>query len=125
MDSESLAAAGLLAALSRVAEILAELRHPFVRSRSFTYFLPPAGARTGILFTLPDGREVRFAVSVIASGDAFHVDGVAEAEGDVLLDLSRRTTPDIHACLAVLDDYAGELAGEAGRLIEELLDEIV
>ncbi|WP_101786250.1 hypothetical protein [Nonomuraea indica] len=125
MDSESLAAAGLLAGLTRAAELLARLRHPFVRSAPYTYPLPPAGVRTGIAFTLPDGRELRFEVSLSADGDAFHVTGAADAEGDVLLGLPRRTVPGILDALAVLDDYATELVGEAGRLLDGQLDEIV
>ncbi|GGO70208.1 hypothetical protein [Nonomuraea cavernae] len=125
MDSESLAAAGLLAALSRAAGLLAELQHPFVRSEPFSYFVPPAGARTGIAFTLPDGRELCFAVSIVVSEGAFHVDGSVAAEGEALLELPRKTTPDIREGLAVLDDYTGELMAPAGRLIDEQLDNIV
>lgn len=125
MDSESLAAAGLLAALSRAAEILAELHHPFVRNAPFSYFFPPAGVRTGTAFTLPDGRELSFAVSIAAANGAFHVDGAVCVESDVLLGLPRKTTSSIHDGLAVLDDYAAELAAPAGRFIDQLLDEIV
>ncbi|MGW0808408.1 hypothetical protein [Nonomuraea sp. NPDC002799] len=124
MDSESLAAAGLLAALSRASEILAELRHPFVRSERFSYFLPPAGARTGSIFMLPDGREVRFEVSITASAGAFHVTGAITAEDDTLLELPRKTVSSIEDGLAVLDDYAGEVAAPAARMIDQLLDEI-
>ncbi|NRQ32537.1 hypothetical protein HII36_11900 [Nonomuraea sp. NN258] len=125
MDSESLAAAGLLAALSRASGILAELRHPFVRSAPFSYFVPPAGARTGNLFTLPDGREVLFAVSIAAADGAFHVEGAVTAEDEVLLALPRKSVPTIRAGVSVLDDYAAELAAPAGRFIDQLLDEIV
>ncbi|MBB6346741.1 hypothetical protein ACWGH8_41835 [Nonomuraea muscovyensis] len=125
MDGESLAATGLLAALSRAAELLAGLRHPFVRSEPYTYAVPPAGARTGIAFTLPDGRELRLEVSISAEGGAFHVAGAADAEGDVLLGLPHRAIPGIHDALVVFDDYAAELAGEAGRLVDGQLDEIV
>ncbi|MEV0381948.1 hypothetical protein [Nonomuraea sp. NPDC050643] len=125
MDSESLAAAGLLAALSRASEILAELHHPFVRSERFSYFLPPAGARVGAAFILPDGREVRFEVSISASGGAFHVKGSVTAEEESLLELPRKSVAGIHDGLAVLDDYAGEVAAPAARLIDQLLAEIV
>ncbi|MEO3869622.1 hypothetical protein ABGB18_12395 [Nonomuraea sp. B12E4] len=126
MDSESLAAAGLLAALSRASETLAELRHPFVRSERFSYFLPPAGARVGTLFMLPDGREVRFEVSIAATGNSFQVTGVVTAEdGPPLLELPSKTFASIHDGLAVLDDYAGEVAAPAARLIDQLLDDIV
>ncbi|MFG3441190.1 hypothetical protein ACGF0J_28405 [Nonomuraea sp. NPDC047897] len=125
MDSESQAAAGLLAGLSRAAEMLAALRHPFVRSEPYVYLLPPAGVRTGIAFTLPDGRELRLEVSLRAEHGAFHVTGTADAEGEVLLGLPRRAIPGILDALALFDDYAAELAGEAGRLVDGQLDEIV
>lgn len=125
MDSESLAAAGLLAALSRAAVSLAEARHPFVRSRPFTYFFPPAGVRTGTAFVLPDGREVTFAVSVAASGGAFQVEGAVTAEGEPLLALPRRGVPGVGEATALLDDYAAEVAGAVGRVVDRLLDEIV
>ncbi|HEX4812288.1 MAG TPA: hypothetical protein VFV66_05995 [Nonomuraea sp.] len=125
MDSASLAAAGLLAALSRASEILAELHHPFVRRECFSSFFPPAGARVGAAFILPDGREVRFEVSIAATSTAFQVEGSITAEGETLLDLPRKSLPGIHDGLAVLDDYVGEVAAPAARLIDQLLDEIV
>ncbi|MEV4569147.1 hypothetical protein AB0K12_35700 [Nonomuraea sp. NPDC049419] len=125
MDSESLAAAGLLAALGRASEILAELRHPFVRSAPFSYFFPPAGARVGTALTLPDGRELRFEVSIRAAGGAFHVEGGVAAEDEGLLTLPRKSVPGIHDGLAVFEDYAGEVAAPASRFIEQLLEEIV
>ncbi|MFI7637477.1 hypothetical protein [Nonomuraea sp. NPDC049400] len=125
MDSESLAAAGLLETLSRASGMLAELHHPFVRSEPYSYFLPPAGARVGADLTLPDGRVVRFEVSISASGGAFHVEGSITAEDETLLELPRKSVPGIHDGLAVLDDYAGEVTAPAGRLIDQLLDEIV
>ncbi|MEV4074734.1 hypothetical protein [Nonomuraea fuscirosea] len=124
MDSASLAAAGLLAALGRASEIFAELRHPFARSERFTTFLPPAGVRVGAVFTLPDGREVRFEVSIVTAGDAFHVDGGIDAEGEPLLELPRKSVQAIHDGLAVFDDYAGEVAAPAVRLIDGLLEEL-
>lgn len=125
MDSESLAASGLLAALSRASGILAELHHPFVRRESFSYFLPPAGVRTGTTFTLPDGREVRFEVSLTSSGGAFHVEGAITAEDDPLLELPRKSLQNIHDALTVLDDYASDVAAPADRTLDQLLDEIV
>ncbi|MFC5833662.1 hypothetical protein [Nonomuraea insulae] len=125
MDSESLAAVGLLAALGRASETLAELRHPFVRSERFSYFFPPAGVRVGATFMLPDGREVRFEVSMVASGGAFHVEGGIEAEDEKLLELPRKSVPGIHDGLAVFDDYMGEVAAPAARVIDRLLEEIV
>ncbi|MFI9594618.1 hypothetical protein [Nonomuraea sp. NPDC052265] len=125
MDSESRAAAGLLAALSRAAEILADLRHPFVRGRPFSCFVPPSGVRTGAALTLPDGREVRFEVSLTASGDAFHVEGGITVEDEPLLELPRRSLPNVHDALTVLDDYAGDVAAPADRMLDGLLDEIV
>ncbi|MDP4500803.1 hypothetical protein [Nonomuraea turcica] len=125
MDSESLAAAGLLAALSRASKILAELRHPLVRSEGFSYFFPDAGARIGTTFTLPDGREVRFEVSITVSAAAFQVEGAITAENDPLLELPRKSLPSISDGLAAFDDYVGEVAAPATRLIEQLLDEIV
>jgi hypothetical protein len=125
VDGESAAAAALLAALSRATGILAELRHPFARSRPFSFFLPPAGARTGTAFVLPDGRELTFEVSIAASGNAFLVDGSVTVEGEVLLELPRHRTPGVHDGLAVLEEYAAELAQPAGRLLDQLLDEIV
>ncbi|RVX46636.1 hypothetical protein EDD27_9528 [Nonomuraea polychroma] len=125
MDSESLAAARVLEALSRASEILAGLRHPFVRSELFSYFLPDAGARVGTTFTLPDGREVRFEVSITASAAAFLVEGAITAESDVLLELPRKSMPSVHDGLAVFNDYVAEVAAPAVRLIDQLLDEIV
>ncbi|MGW4797969.1 hypothetical protein ACWEPC_36665 [Nonomuraea sp. NPDC004297] len=124
MDSESRAAAGLLAALSRASEILAGLRHPFARSEHYSYFFPPAGARVGTALTLPDGREVRFEVSISACGDAFQVEGAVEAEGERLLELSRRSVRDLRDGLAVFDDYAAEVAAPAARLIGEMVEEL-
>ncbi|WP_043630964.1 hypothetical protein [Nonomuraea candida] len=125
MDSESLAAAGLLAALSRAAGVLAELHHPFVRSEPFSYLLPPAGARVGTLFTLPDGREVSFAVSIVVTRGAFVVEGGVTVEDEVLLALPGKSVPEIEDALAVLDDHAGEVAASAGRLIGQLWESIV
>jgi hypothetical protein len=122
VDSESLAAAGLLAALSRASKILAELRHPLVRSEGFSYFFPDAGARIGTTFTLP---EVRFEVSITVSAAAFQVEGSITAENDPLLELPRKSLPRISDGLAAFDDYVGEVAAPATRLIEQLLDEIV
>ncbi|MFG1705582.1 hypothetical protein ACFLIM_20535 [Nonomuraea sp. M3C6] len=96
-----------------------------MRSERFSYFLPPAGARVGATFTLPDGREVRFEVSIIVSGDAFHVEGAITAEDETLLELPRKSVPSIHDGLVVLDDYAGEVAAPAARLIDQLLADIV
>ncbi|MCK2214699.1 hypothetical protein MF672_012970 [Actinomadura sp. ATCC 31491] len=125
MDSESLAAAGLLAALSRTAEIFAGLRHPFVRHEHISTFFPPAGVRVGLAFILPDGREVRFEVSLAAVGDAFQVEGSITAESETILALPRRALPDVRDALAVLDDYADEVAEAANRTIDQLLEEIV
>ncbi|WP_219504553.1 hypothetical protein [Nonomuraea ceibae] len=126
MDSDSLAAAALLAGLSRASGILAELHHPFVRSAPFAAFLPPAGARTGVMFTLPDGREVTVAVSVAASGGGvLQVDGAVTLDGEPLLDLPRRTAVELGDALAVLDEYAADVAQPTGRLLDQLLDEIV
>jgi hypothetical protein len=125
MDSASLAAAGLLTALSRASELLAELDHPFVRRERYSYFFPPAGARTGAAFTLPDGREVRFEVSITATSTAFQVEGSITAEHEPLLELPRKSLPSIHDGLAVLEDYVGEVAAPAARVIDQLLDEVV
>ncbi|MER6576399.1 hypothetical protein [Nonomuraea sp. NPDC001023] len=125
MNGESLAAAGLLETLSRAAVVLAESRHPFVCSTPFSFFVPPAGVRVGTVFTLPDGREVSFAVSVAVAGDAFHVDGSVTVESDVLLELPRASAPAIQDALAVLEDHAGEVAAASGRLIDQLLEDIV
>jgi hypothetical protein len=125
VDSESLAAAGLLAALSRASEILADLHHPFVRSESFSYFVPPAGVRVGMAFVLPDGREVRFEVSLTASDGVFHVEGGITAESESLLELPRKSLLRVHDALAVFDDYASEVAAPADRMLDGLLDGIV
>jgi len=125
VDGESRAAAALLAALGRVAGILSELHHPFVRGRPFSYVVPPAGMRLGTVFVLPDGREVTFAVLVAASGDGFRVEGGAEVEGEALVGLPAVHVPEIEAALEVLDEYAGEVAQSAGRLLDNLLDELV
>ncbi|MEV5554005.1 hypothetical protein AB0L44_10135 [Nonomuraea wenchangensis] len=130
MDSESLAAAGLLAALSRTVEIFADLRHPFVRHEHVSTFFPPAGVRVGVAFVLPDGREVRFEVAVAAAGDVFHVEGSITAESltgaasETLLDLPRKVLPDVRDALAVLDDYASDVAEAANRAIDRLLEEL-
>ncbi|MFI6321285.1 hypothetical protein ACIBG8_27365 [Nonomuraea sp. NPDC050556] len=124
MDSESRAAAGLLEALSRASEIFAELHHPFARSRPFSYYVPPSGARIGTVFTLPDGREVSFTVSISTSADAWHVEGEASVEDEVLIELPRKSTPDVRAGLAVLDAYVGEVAAPSIRLLDGLLDGI-
>ncbi|AQZ67303.1 unnamed protein product [[Actinomadura] parvosata subsp. kistnae] len=124
MNSESLAAAGLLEALSRASEILADLRHPFVRSERFSYFFPPAGARVGTTVVLPDGREITFEVSIAASGRAFHVEGGIQSEEETLLELPRKSVPDIEEGLAAFDDYAGEVAAPAERLIGQMLEEL-
>jgi hypothetical protein len=125
VDGESLAAANLLVALSRAAGILAESRHPFVRSAPFSYLMPPAGARVGTLFILPDGREVAFHVSIAATDGGFRVEGGVTAEADDLMTLPPETFAEIEDALTVLDDYAGEVAQAAGRLIDRLLDAIV
>ncbi|MGI5268581.1 hypothetical protein ACQEUU_05475 [Nonomuraea sp. CA-218870] len=125
MDGDSLAAADLLAALGRVAGILSALRHPFARSRPFSYVVPPAGVRTGNAFMLPDGREVTFAVLVAASGDGFRVEGGATVEDEPLLSLPAVHAPELRRALALLDEYAAEVAGAAGRLLDGALDEIV
>ncbi|MEW9553854.1 hypothetical protein [Nonomuraea sp. NPDC050783] len=125
MDGESLAAAALLAALNRTSGIFAGLRHPFVRHEHISTLLPPAGVRVGIAFVLPDGREVRFEVSIAATGGAFHVEGSITAESETILALPRRALPDVRDALTVLDDYAGDVAEAAHRTIEQLLEEIV
>lgn len=124
VDSESRAAAGLLEALSRASEIFAELHHPFARSRPFSYYVPPSGARIGTVFTLPDGREVSFTVSIASSADAWHVEGEASVEDEVLIGLPRKSTPDVRAGLAVLDGYVSEVAAPSIRLLDGLLDGI-
>ncbi|UBU13928.1 hypothetical protein [Nonomuraea gerenzanensis] len=124
MDSESLAAAGLLEALSRASEILAELRHPFVRSEQFSYFFPPAGARVGAAVMLPDGRELRFEVSIAVSGRAFQVEGGIQVEAETLLELPRKSVSGIEEGLAAFGDYVGEVAAPARQLIEQLLEEL-
>ncbi|MFG1947691.1 hypothetical protein [Nonomuraea sp. NPDC048826] len=125
MDGDSLAAADLLATLGRAAGILSELRHPFVRSRPFSYVVPPAGVRTGAAFMLPDGREVVFAVSVAATGDGFRVEGGAAVEDEPLLELPAVHALEVRVALGLLDEYAAEVAESAGRLVDNLLDEIV
>jgi hypothetical protein len=128
VDSESLAAAGLLAALGRASGLLAELRHPFVRAEPFSYFFPPAGARTGVRVTLPDGRELTFEVSIAVSIGApggFLVGGSIVVEGETLLELPRASSTGLHDALATVEEYAAEVAEPAGRLIDGLLDEIV
>ncbi len=125
VDSESRAAAGLLATLTRVAHLLADLHHPFARSAAFSYYVPPAGTRMGTVFTLPDGREVQIALTVTSDARGFAVDGAITAEDEVLLALPRKRTPDIDEGLAVLDDYADQLARPAVRILDGLLDDIV
>ncbi|MFD9944504.1 hypothetical protein ACFWYW_21275 [Nonomuraea sp. NPDC059023] len=124
MDSESLAAAALLSALSRAAGTLAELRHPFVRSAPFTYLAPPAGAVAGTVFTLPDGREVRFAVSVAVADGAYRVDGEVIAEDEPLVELPRTSVPTLEEALVLLDEYTIEVAGPAVRLLDRLLEDL-
>ncbi|MFC4112786.1 hypothetical protein [Nonomuraea zeae] len=96
-----------------------------MRRETFSYFVPPAGVRVGTTFTLPDGREVRFEVSLIAADDAFHVAGGITAEDDLLLELPLKSLPGIHDALAALDDYAGDVTAPAARMLDGLLDEIV
>ena len=119
VDSESRAAAGLLATLTRVARVLADIHHPFARSTPFSYFLPPGGARAGTRFTLPDGREVSFEVTITSDERGFRVLGRGEEE------LPPASTPDIHDALSTLDDYADRLARSAVRILDRLLDDIV
>jgi hypothetical protein len=125
VDGDSLAAVELLGALGRAAGILSELRHPFVRSRPFSYVVPPAGVRAGTAFMLPDGREVTFAVLVAASERGFRVEGGAAVEDEPLLELPTKHVPEVRAAVALLDEYVSEVAGQAGRLVDNLLDEIV
>ncbi|WP_327088065.1 hypothetical protein OIE66_38010 [Nonomuraea sp. NBC_01738] len=122
MDSESLAVAAMLAALSRAASILADLRHPFVRSLPYSYLVPPAGAAAGTIFTLPDGREVRFGVSLAHADHEFHVDAEVTAEDEPLLTIPRLSTRDALEALAVLDSYTSEVADPMPRLLDDLLD---
>ncbi|WP_157248854.1 hypothetical protein [Nonomuraea typhae] len=124
MDSASLAAAALLSALSRAAGTLAELHHPFVPSLPFSYLHPPAGAVAGTVFTLPDGREVRFAVSIAVADGAYRVGGEVIAEDEALLDLPRKSVPELDDALELLDEYTAEVSEPAGRLLDELLEEL-
>ncbi|MEU4542027.1 hypothetical protein [Nonomuraea dietziae] len=123
MDSESRAAAGLLAAMSRAAAMFDELRHPFVRREQLTYF-QPAGWTTGVLFTLPDGRTVRFSVSFAHSETFFHVSGEALVEERALVELPTKSTGSIHEALALLEGHVGEVVSPARRLLDQLLEEI-
>ncbi|MEU7003426.1 hypothetical protein [Nonomuraea sp. NPDC046570] len=123
MDSESRAAAGLLAALSRAAARLDELRHPFVRREPFSYFAP-SGATTGVHFVLPDGRTVRFAVSVAVSESAFHISGEALVEERSLVELAGKTTASVHEALELLEDYVEEVVSPGRRLLQSLIEEI-
>ncbi|MCG5218280.1 hypothetical protein [Streptosporangium sp. KLBMP 9127] len=123
MDSESRAAAGLLGALCRAGEGFAGLRHSQVRREVFSRF-DPARATTGAVFTLPDGREVRFAVAIGVVGEVFRVEGEISVEERVLLDLPSVVAAGIGEALATLDRYADEVCSRVPWIIDELVDEL-
>ncbi|RBQ14116.1 hypothetical protein DP939_42390 [Spongiactinospora rosea] len=123
MDSESRAAADLLAALCRAAEGFAKLRHPFIRREPLSR-LDPARAVVGTDFVLPDGRMVRFAVTLAAGDDGFRVGGEVSVEERVLLDLPAHSTAAVREALAVFDDYTAEVLSRAPLFLEELIEEI-
>lgn len=123
MDSESRAAAGLLAAMSRAAAAFDELRHPFLRRESLTWF-QPGGWTTGVLFTLPDGRAVRFSVSFAHSEAFFQVSGEAMVEERALVELPTVSAESIHEALSMLDEQVGEVVSPARWLLEQLIEEI-
>ncbi len=110
--------------LNRALELFTELHHPFVRSRAFSHLIPPAGATAGTVFTLPDGREVLFSVAIRQEGNAFAVDATAAVEEKNLLTLPRRSAPDIHSALNLLESYLAEVVDSSRRLVDDLLDEV-
>ncbi|MFE3453682.1 hypothetical protein ACFXJ8_32610 [Nonomuraea sp. NPDC059194] len=122
MDSESRAVAGLLAAMSRAAAAFDELRHPFLRREPMTYF-QPGGWTTGVLFTLPDGRMVRFAVSFTHSEQFFHVNGEATVEERALIELPVRRAESVHEALSMLESQTAEVVSPARWLLEQLMEE--
>jgi hypothetical protein len=124
VDSASLAAASLLTALTRSAATLAAVGHPFARSTPFSHPAPPAGSAMGTVITLPDGREVRFAVWFGYADDAFHIEGEVVAEDEVLVGLPRTSTPDLGAALAALDHCTVEVTAPAGRILDRLLEDL-
>ncbi|WP_406673739.1 hypothetical protein WBK31_33750 [Nonomuraea sp. N2-4H] len=64
-------------------------------------------------------------MSIAATDGGFRVEGGVTAEADDLMTLPPETFAEIEDALTVLDDYAGEVAQAAGRLIDRLLDAIV
>ncbi|WP_146607763.1 hypothetical protein [Spongiactinospora gelatinilytica] len=123
MDSESRAAADLLAALCRAAEGFAMLRHPFIRREPLSR-LDPARAIVGTDFVLPDGRVARFAVTLAAGDDVFHVGGDVSVEERVLLDLPGHATAGVREALAVFDEYTSEVLARAPVFLDQLIEEI-
>ncbi|MDF5752274.1 hypothetical protein [Spongiactinospora sp. TRM90649] len=123
MDSESRAAADLLLALCRAAEGFAGLRHPLVRREPLSR-LDPDRAMAGAEFVLPDGRVVRFAVTLAVTGESFQVGGEVFAEERVLLDLPSRSLPEAAQALAVFEEYTQEVLSRAPWFLEELIEEL-
>src|SRR5437868_14339588 len=123
MDSESRAAGSLLTAMSRAVERFDELRHPFVRREPFSY-LVPGGATAGVHLVLPDGRMVRFAVSVAFAGNAFEVAGEVLAEERSLVELRTENVTDVREALDLLDGYVHEVVSPGRRILESLLEEV-
>ncbi|MGV9302160.1 MULTISPECIES: hypothetical protein [unclassified Nonomuraea] len=123
MDSESRAAAGLLTAMSRAAAAFDELRHPYARREPLTYFQPD-GWTTGVLFTLPDGRLVRFSVSLTHTRTAFRVSGAALVEERALIEPVDRSSGSVHEVVSILEDAVGEVVSPARWLLDRLVEEI-
>jgi hypothetical protein len=123
VDSDSQAALQLLGALCRAGEGFAGLRHSLVRREVFSRF-DPARAITGAVFTLPDGREVRFEVSIGVLGGIFQVEGEISVEETVLLDLPRTATAVIGEALGALDRYAEEVRSRVPWILDELVEEL-
>ncbi|MEV0583110.1 hypothetical protein [Nonomuraea sp. NPDC050310] len=124
MDSDSQAAGAVLAALGQTVAVFTELHHPYVRHQAFSYLLPAGGAVAGTVFTLPDGREVHFAVTLGFTGDSFTVSGTAAVEDSELLSLPPRTLHNLDDALSVLDSYVDEIAESSRRLVDTLFEDL-
>lgn len=124
VDTGSQAAAALLVSLGRAVEVFHHLDHPYVRHQAFSYLIPDGGGATGTVFTLPDGREVHFSVSVRLLNGAFRVEGTAAVEDEALLSLPVQLVPELDQALAVLENYVDEVSEPVRRLVDDLLEEL-
>ncbi|SDG45000.1 hypothetical protein SAMN05421505_104192 [Sinosporangium album] len=125
MDSASQGAADLLTGLGQAAvrfgnvgRAVHQAHQPFVRWEPFSR-LSRSGVATGMVFVLPDGREVCFEVGVAMDGQGFRVRGEVSDEGERLVELPVSDTANVRECLVVLRAYVGEVTGPARRILDE------